>query len=410
MELDKLNLVKQGINATSEKNIFLITIMVLSLGQITSDLYLPSLPAIAEGLNTSLNLAQFTLSIYVFGFAIAQIIYGPISDSVGRRKPLLIGLLICLLGSIVCFTAQSIQLLLIGRLIQGLGAGATLTLPSAIIRDRFEGNNLAKYSSYAALISVGFLAGAPLLGGYLQEYFGWRASFLFLLLYTIIALLTTFFIISETNVHKSSENLRAAVIKKNLLILFKSPVFIGYCSCSLLIYGALLAWLTDGTVVLQNIVGLSPVAFGWIYILTGIAFAAGALVNSKLVFRLGIQKMLIFGLICVLLSGITMLALKLLGYINTFVIIGPILLLLFGASLVFPNSSAGVFHPFPKIAGTASAVFYSTRVLAGSIFSGILALMPNHNQLPMAITFILSAVMAIAIFYLTIISCNCENK
>src|SRR3990167_8473181 len=129
--------------------IFLIMVMVSSLGQIMSDVYLPSLPAIGIGLHAGSQAAQFSLSIYMFGFAISILVYGPLSDGIGRRKPLLVGLCLCLIGSIVCFSAQSIQIMIIGRLVQGLGAGATLSISQPILRDLFDGKTLAKYSSYS---------------------------------------------------------------------------------------------------------------------------------------------------------------------------------------------------------------------------------------------------------------------
>lgn len=387
----------------SNKNIiFIILVGVCSLGQLTADLYLPSIPFIATALHSNLNASQFSLSIYTFGFALSQLIYGPVSDGIGRRILLLIGLILCFAGGIICFTAVNIKILIIGRFIQGLGAGATLTLTAAILRDMFEGKELAKYASYSALVGAAFLATAPLLGGYLQQYFGWRSNFLLMMICTLIALFAVYICVLETNQHKHPENLQITIIKRNLLTLLSSPIFIGYCLCSLLMYGAILAWLTAGPVILETTVGLTPVAFGWVYALTGVAFAVGALVNSKYVMRFGIQKMMVIGLYCVLLSGLLMAIPKFFGYLNSFVILIPAMLLLFSGSLVFPNTSAGVFHPFPKIAGIASAIFYSTRMLGGAIFSGILAFMPHQNQLPMALAFIISAMLALIIIYLTI--------
>src|SRR3990167_4464872 len=111
---------------------------------------------------------------------------------------------------------------------QGLGAGATLSISQPILRDLFDGKTLAKYSSYSALIGVGFLTMAPLFGGYLQQYFGWRASFLFLVIYTLMALAAIIFRVPETNKHRHPLNLTSPVIKKNILTILTSPIFIGY--------------------------------------------------------------------------------------------------------------------------------------------------------------------------------------
>lgn len=382
--------------------IFLIMVMVVSLGQIMSDVYLPSLPAIGAGLHASSQAAQFSLSIYMFGFAISILIYGPLSDGIGRRRPLLVGLSLCLIGSIFCFSAQSIEMIIIGRLIQGLGAGATLSISQPILRDLFDGKTLAKYSSYSALIGVAFLIMAPLFGGYLQHYFGWRASFLFITIYTLVALLAIIFQVPETNKHMHPLNLTSPIIKKNILTIVTSSVFIGYCASSLLAYGALLAWLTAGPIVLQSTVGLSPVAFGWVYFLTGVGFATGAFVNAKCVGHFGINKMMLFGQFCIFISGVSMAGFALLGHVSILGIVPSAILLLFGASMVFPNTSAGVFQPFPEIAGIVSALFYSARMLSGSVFSGGVALMPDQNQLPMGLALIISAILAWVIFRFTL--------
>ena len=381
--------------------IFIIMVMVTSLGQIMSDMYLPSLPAIGEGLKASHHLIQLSLSVFMFGFAISLAIYGPLSDGIGRRIPLIIGLVLCLVGSIFCISAQSITGMIIGRLLQGLGAGATLSITQPILRDLFDGKTLAKYSSYSALIGVGFLTLAPLIGGYLQYYFGWRASFLFVLIYSLAALAAIIFLVPETNKHRHPLNLTSSVIKKNLKTVITSPTFIGYCVCSLLAYGALLAWLTSGPIVLQSVIGLSPVSFGWVYVLTGIGFAMGAVLNAKCVNTFGINKMMVVGLLCVFLSGIGMSVCAWMGVISSLGIIPWAVMLLFGVSMVFPNTSAGVFQPFPEIAGITSAIFYSTRVLSGSIFSFLVAVMPSKSQLPMGLVFIFCSLLALIIFRIT---------
>lgn len=381
--------------------IFIIVVMVSSLGQVMTDIYLPSLPAIAEGLHASSHAAQLSLSIYMFGFAASILFYGPLSDGIGRRKPLLVGIPLCLSGSILCFSAQSITVMILGRLIQGLGAGVTLSITQPILRDLFDGKTLAKYLSYSAIISVGILALAPLVGGYLQHYFGWRASFLFLIIYTLMAIVAVFFQVPETNQYQHKLNLTLPVIKKNIVTILTNPIFIGYCTCSLLAYGALLAWLTSGPIILQTIVGVTPVAYGWIYVLTGAGFALGAYINALFVPRVGINNMLFIGLLITSFSGLSMTILALLGHVSVLGIVPSAVLLLLGLSMLFPNTSAGVFQHFPTIAGLTSAIFYSSRLLSGAIFSGLIAILPDHTQLPMGIVIFCCAALATIIYKLT---------
>lgn len=226
-----------------ENIFFIILVLISSLGHVSTDLYLPSLPAIAENLQASFQSVKLTISIYVLGFAIAPLIYGPLSDGIGRRKPLIAGLIIYLIGSLICFSAQNIQLLIAGRLLQGIGAGAGTTLFRSILRDLFSGDKLARYGSYSALVTVGALAAAPIIGGYLQLYLGWRSNFIFLFCITFLALISVSFIIPETNQHLHPEHLTAKKIKSNFFTLVSNPIFVSYSLINFLTYGAILAWL-----------------------------------------------------------------------------------------------------------------------------------------------------------------------
>lgn len=381
--------------------IFLIITITQALGQAMADIYLPSFPAMAESFNTPIQNIEFSLTIFALGYGFSQIFYGPLSDAIGRRKPMLTGLFLGTLGSFICYIAPTIEMLMVGRIFQALGAGATLTIGGAMFRDLFEGTTLAKYTSYSGIVFVIFLALAPLLGGYIQTFIGWRANFAFIMACSFLAFIA-FIFIPETNRYITFQNLHYSIVKQNVKTLIKHPIFIGYTICSLLTYGAILAWITTGPALLENVVGLTPIQYGWVYAITGIAFAVGAFVNSFIVPKYGINKILLVGLLGMLLSGVIMLIFKLMGFINTPVIVGPAILLSFAASFVFPNTAAGLFDPFPDIAGITSALFYSSRLLGGALFSGLIVLMPHDTQAPMAIALIAGAIFSLLAFYFTI--------
>ena len=164
----------------SIKIIFWLSVLFGSAGFICTDLYLPSLPSIAHHFHTTISLTQLSVAIFALGYGIARLFYGLISDAVGRKKPLIFGLFICLAGCLICLFAQNIYILLAGRLIQGFGGGGSNILARIILRDRLEGSKLAKYNSYYSMACVSLMASAPLLGGYLQHYFDWQANFIFL--------------------------------------------------------------------------------------------------------------------------------------------------------------------------------------------------------------------------------------
>jgi Bcr/CflA subfamily drug resistance transporter len=378
--------------------LLLIILFVSSLGQVTSDLYLPSLPNMAKSLNVKTHWIQFTVAIYMAGFSLSQLIYGPWSDAIGRRIPLLTGLSINFTGGLICLFSPNIYILFLGRFLQGLGVGAANSLARPILRDLFDKEKLAIYNSYLAASGVFILSTAPVLGGYIQHYAGWRYNFLFLSLYGLFILWFYYSKVPETSRHHHQDNYKLKTILINAKTLLKSSIFVRFSLCPLFTYAGILAWLTAAPIVLQEKVGLNSVQFGWLYIFSGIGFATGAFLNIKLVTMFGIDKMMELGFFCQLSAGGLMLFFYLLGYINTYVIIVPILLFMMGASLVFPNSSAGALTPFPKIAGMAGAVFGFVQILGGAVSSSVVALAQDENQFPIAIAFIITALLSMLVF------------
>src|SRR3989338_6223909 len=164
--------------------LFFVIVLAVCLTQLASDIYAPSLPGIASYFHTNVDLAQWSMAIYMLGVALSQLVYGPLSEGVGRKKPLLTGLIIMIVGTLICLFSPSIKVLILGRLIQGCGAGACAALWRSIFRDLFTGEELSKYGSYLVVFIMFIIPAAPLLGGYLEEFYSWRACFAFMTLYS----------------------------------------------------------------------------------------------------------------------------------------------------------------------------------------------------------------------------------
>lgn len=380
-----------------KKYIFVIFISTLfaSIGQVGADLYLPSLPAISISLNTTAHMAQATVFLFMIGYAAARLIYGPISDAVGRKKPLIVGLLCYLLGVVVCAMAPSIAILILGRFLQGLGAGAGVVIASAIIRDMLEGEHLAQAYSYMSLANIVFIASAPLAGGYLQHAYGWRSSFIVLIVFAAIALCFGLFVLRETNIHRTLQNLKPKQLKTNFLTLFANKQFIIYGLFIFIAYGGIVAWLTLGPILLHFTLGFSPVGFGWVALLGGAFYAVGVIINTIIGKKAGINKMLFLGTICITIASIFLLLFALLHMLNFWVIIMPVMLFFTSAGFIFPNAYAGALTPFGKIAGIAGAVIGCMQIVGGTVASGIMTLSPVDTQMPLAIVFMALSVLAI---------------
>lgn len=350
-----------------------ISILFSCLGQVASDLYLPSLPEISIKLHTSISSVQLTVSSYMLGYALSFLIYGPLSDAFGRKQPLVGGVAIFLLGTVGCVLAHSINFLTVSRLLQGFGAGAGVVLGSTIIRDLADGSNLAKIYSYLGIANIVAIASAPFLGGYLQQFFGWHASFIVLLIYSLLALGVSVFFLEETNQHQTLENLKIPQIKHNLRSLFSNQQFISSIIDIFVLYGAILAWLTLGPIFLQDTIGLSPSGFGLVALIGGAFYAAGAFLNGTLVNKFGINNMLIFAAELSFLSGLIMLILGLLFPKNLLACIIPFFSFIFCADIIFPNAYAQALTPFNKIAGFAGAIIGFVQISGGVISSSIRA-------------------------------------
>lgn len=378
---------------------FMIMVLVSCLGQVSSDLYLPSLPAISLGLGTTDNLTQLSISLFMFGYSFSQLIYGPVSDAVGRRKPLLIGLVLCIIGGIACVFSSNIYFLICARLFQGLGAGASMALSRSITRDRCSGNELASFSTYLAILNVFVMASAPVIGGYVQHYWGWQSSFVLLSGYAIVAFFIVFFMLPETSKHIDSTSLKLNTLKNNFKQLLTHREFVGYSACIFLAYASVLAWVTVSPMLLQNVIGLSPVQFGWVAVLVGLAFITGGLCNALFVKRFGHLNMMRFGIVIKLIAAILMLFFGLTGHLNFYAVIVPLFIFLFGAAFIFPNTFAGALTPFAQTAGMAGALFGFAQTVGGAISSFIVSYLPDNNQIPIAAAFLVYALMAMAVSF-----------
>lgn len=372
----------------NHKLVFFIIILISSMGQIMSDLYLPALPAIQQALHTNVRWVQWSISAYMIGFAVTPLIYGPLSDGIGRRKPLLFGMSLSLCGTLICIAAHNIEAFIIGRLLQGLGTGACSTLMRSVMRDLFQGETLIRYISYSSLIGVLILSAGPLLGSYLLYYYGWQSNFIFLAFYGAIALVSYLIYVPETNHHRRRANLRPHVIYKNIKKLFTCNTYLSYAVFSASAYGSIIAWLTVGPVLLQYEYHFTAIQVGYVTLLTGLSFGVGALLNSYFVKVVGCDEMIRIGFIGLLFSGTMMSLIAMTHMNNVTVLLALVVILFLSVPMIFPNSSIGGLAIFRRIVGNASAFYALIQVCGGFFSSTLLALAPEISIMPMALVIV----------------------
>ncbi len=378
---------------------FMLLFMLSTLGQLSVDLYLPSLPAMSQALQASHAAVQFTIAVYLFGIGVSQLAYGPWSDAVGRRKPLLTGVGLTVLGSFLCCVAPNIYILIFGRLLQGIGAGACNSVVRSLVRDLVSGHYLSRLGGQMAMAASFTVAVAPAIGGYIQHYGSWRLSFVVIFLYSSSVLALLWFSLPETHRNPDPHAMRLNNLVHNYLQLLMSPVFMGHAICSAIAYAGIIAYVTTAPFLLQTTLDFSPVAFGWLALLNASGIFSSGLLNSRFVIRYGVHKMLLFGILCMLAGASSMLIFSFLGFLNIYVIVLPMVLFCMGAGLTFQNANAGAFESFGHIAGSAGAIYGSLQISSGAVISAFMATLPESSQTPLASTQLGLALLAMAAWW-----------
>ena len=389
---------------------FLALMLIGIFSQFAADIYAPSIPAIATDLNTSIDNIQWTMSIYMFGVAIMQFFYGAISEAFGRKAPMIFGVVIMLIGSVLCIYASNINMLMIGRLIQGVGVSACACLWRSVFRDSFSGEELAQYASYATMVVMLVIPSAPLLGGFIQEYFGWRPTFIFVACYAVFVINLLVFGMQETSTNHNISNINIRVIVKNYLILLRSPVFMGTACAVFLSFGAFFSWFVIGPALLINRIGITPSEFGVISCVCGVVgFGIGGITNGKFVKRYGIPTMLRLGWGLMLTGGVLLFLGHFIFALELWSIIIPVSIFFYGSSFIWPNAFATAFSPYGHIAGYAGALYGTTQVAGGAVLASIFAYLPDDNQLIFSII-ITIAVLSAWLLYEIFVFPNLEKK
>lgn len=386
----------QEISATGKVpwRLFILLFMFATLGQISVDLYLPSLPAMSHALAANRSMVQMTIAVFLLGLGLSQLFYGPWSDAVGRKQPLLTGIGLTVLGSLVCCLAPNIHVLIAGRLLQGIGAGVCNSVGRSLLRDLMSGHYLSRLAGQMAMASSFTVAVAPTIGGYIEHYASWRVSFLVIFLYASAVLVLLWYALPETHRNPDPSAIHFKKLIGNYKQLLMNHVFMGNAFCGAIAYSGIIAYITATPFLLQNTLHLSPVQYGWLALLNAAGIFSSGMINSHCVIRYGIRKMLFTGISTMILGAFIMLVIGLFGVLNVWVIVLPMALFCIGAGLTFSNASSGALEFFGHIAGSAGAIYGALQISSGALISGFIALLHEKTQLPLAATQISLALLA----------------
>ncbi|MGL4637045.1 MAG: multidrug effflux MFS transporter [Beijerinckiaceae bacterium] len=362
--------------------------LLTSIGPLSTDLYLPSLPSMERALGTSAANVQLTLSVYLFGFAFGQIFYGPVSDRIGRKPTVLTGLLLYCLASAVCALSTSIDMLIAARFLQALGAAGPIVLGRAMVRDMYEGPRAGQELSRMGMIMGLVPAIAPVIGGVLEPLFGWRSNFWAVLTAGAALALIVFFMMPETLRERRPEPISIMGIFRGFGVLLRHKGYRVYVLLAGFTYAGLFCFISGSSFVLQKVYGLSPLHFGLGFAFCVLGFISGTIVAQKIVLRVGMDRTIGYGVLCLATGGLTMLVLMLIGTGHMLEVLIPMTLYTAGVGLVLPQVNASSMMPFPDRAGAASSlqglIQMSFAAVVGAVLGATLHL--SALLLPIAIT------------------------
>lgn len=368
-----------------ERFFAIFTLGLLSaMGAFSIDMYLPGFPAIAKDLHTTV--AHITLSITSFfiGISIGQMIYGPLLDKYGRRKPLYIGLVVYLIASVGCAFAPTADALIGIRFLQALGSCAGLVASRALVRDIFPVNENAKIFSLLMLVLALSPIVAPTLGGYVTSLFGWQSIFYILAGIAALTLVLVYFKLPEGRQPDLEISLLPAPIIKGFLEVAKEPQFYTYAFAGAIASSGLYAYIAGSPFVFMELYHVSDKQYGWIFAIIAMGLIVAAQVNSVLLRKFSSEQIIRVTLFCQCLAGIALVLGTWFNVLGLYSTIFLIWVFLSTQGFAFPNSSALSLAPFTKNAGTASALMGAIQLGIGAISTALVSLFNNNTAMPMA--------------------------
>ena len=358
---------------------------LVALGPLSTDLYLPSLPSLVRVFQADVASVQLTLSVFLVGFALSQLAYGPLSDRFGRRPLLLAGLAVYLAASIACALATSIAMLIVARFFQALGGCCGPVLGRAIVRDLHGVQRAARMLAYISAATALAPAIGPIIGGYLEVGFGWRSNFVALTIFGGVVLLAVSALLSETNEHPNPHATQLRVLIANYREVLIHRSFLGYTLCVAFSYSWLFAFISGSSFVLIDVLHVAPEHFGYWFLVAVAGYMSGTLSAGRLTMRLGIDRMISLGTLLGALSGSVMAGLALAGVHTVAAVLIPTFFCFMAAGLVLPNAMAGAIGPFPKMAGTASALMGFFQMGCAALLGYLVGHLHNATPAPMAL-------------------------
>ncbi len=385
-------------SAIPRHRVLLLTLtMTSSLGMVASTIYVPSIPAIAAALETSIARVQLTFVGYLLAFAASMLVLGPLSDRYGRRRTIICGLALTAIGSVVCAVSPTIEFLIAARVVQGIGASAGLVVGRAITREVWGREAAARVIAGRAIAATLMQAFAPVLGGYLQGWFGWRCNFVVIggIACAAMVLVTRYVPEGRSAVALQA---RASGILASYRTLIGTRRFLSYACTAAGSHAGFHIFAAGAPAVLIVGLGIRPEDYGFYASLPPMGFLIGSFLSNRLSRRLGIDGLITIGCTVLIPAASIMVTLAVLGVASPYAVIGPMILICCGSGLITPNATAGSLGVNAGIVGTASGLGSFMQMTGAAGATALLSLGPSGSPMMLASIIAVAGLFAVAAF------------
>ena len=384
-------------NSSLSKSLILLLAATSALGPAAMQILLPALPVIKDTFQVSDDIAQLTLSLSMLAIAVGTLFYGPVSDKFGRKPVMLLGLCITVVGSVFCWLANTIELLIIGRVIQAFGGAVGLVLARAIIRDVYPAHEAARVIATLVMVMVVVPMLSPALGGELMLRYGWESVFVVVGILSTLILLVLMTKLPETLVNPVPfEGIGSMLL--TFVRLFRSRAFCGYAFCVTFVSVVFFSFISAAPEIMVSVLHRPATEYGYYFVMIPMGFMSGNYVARHFGRHTQLNAMIGVGVI-IAVGGIGLaIVLQLLGFHQPVALFAPIALAVFGNGITLPNAQAAAINEFPQFAGSASGLTGFLQMAFSAAAAQFVAVIFNGTVFPLLLLMLAAAVLSLLSF------------
>ncbi len=380
-----------------------ILIALATIGPMALNIFMPSMPRIAEEMGVPYATIQYALTLYLFSIAVSQLFIGPISDRFGRRPVMLGGLVLFLVATAICAAATNVETLIAGRMLQAAGGATGLVLGRAVVRDLYGRDKSASMIGYVTTAMMVMPLIVPSIGGLLDQYFGWRASFIFGFIFGAAVLVYACFAMHETK-HDRTDSLSLFGTFRGIGVVSGHAAFWGYAMFAALLSGMFFSFLAGAPYIIIELLGHTPVEYGLMIMVPATGYMAGNFISGRYSERVGSDRMMALGGMMTVLGSVAIVGFAAAGMFNAWGIFIPMIFISIANGLSLPNAIASAISVRPELAGAGSGLSGFLQMGIGAGVAQIVGYLQTDTQWPMVLVMAASGMLGVGCYMLGALS------